>query len=251
MSSILVVANETLGGEALAAQLRRVIDADPSAHFVVLAPVSTPAPVDFGGAMGVMSGISVIDPEVQDHLKNVAGERLKTLLSWFRNAGVEAEGAVVGDPMTAMEEAVAARKYDEIIVSTLPARVSQWLRLDLVHRAARRIDVPITTVTAADETMPSAARAEPVPQQTKSSSDASPRGKRVVMAESVYKIVELVGTSTESWEKAAEAAVAKASKTLRDLRVAEIAELDMVIDDGAVTAYRAKIKVSFKYDGED
>ena len=71
------------------------------------------------------------------------------------------------------------------------------------------------------------------------------------MAESVYKIIELVGTSTESWEKAAEAAVAKASQTLRDLRVAEIAELDMVIADGAVTAYRAKVKVSFKYDGED
>ena len=71
------------------------------------------------------------------------------------------------------------------------------------------------------------------------------------MAESVYKIVELVGTSTESWEKAAAAAVTKASQTLRDLRVAEIAELDLVIDDGAVSAYRAKVKVSFKYDGDD
>ena len=71
------------------------------------------------------------------------------------------------------------------------------------------------------------------------------------MAESVYKIIELVGTSTESWEKAAAAAVTKASKSLRDLRVAEIVELDMVINDGAVTAYRAKIKVSFKYEGDD
>jgi dodecin len=71
------------------------------------------------------------------------------------------------------------------------------------------------------------------------------------MAESVYKIIELVGTSSESWEKAAAAAVAKASKTLRDLRIAEIVELDLVIDDGAVSAYRAKIKVSFKYEGDD
>ena len=70
------------------------------------------------------------------------------------------------------------------------------------------------------------------------------------MGESVYKIVELVGTSTESWEKAAAAAVATASLTLRDLRVAEVSELDMVIDDGAVAAYRAKIKVSFKYEGD-
>ncbi len=69
------------------------------------------------------------------------------------------------------------------------------------------------------------------------------------MAESVYKIIELVGTSTESWEKAATAAVERAAKSLRELRVAEVVELDMVIDDGKVTAYRAKIKVSFKYEG--
>jgi flavin-binding protein dodecin len=68
------------------------------------------------------------------------------------------------------------------------------------------------------------------------------------MAESVYKVVELVGTSTESWEKAAAAAVDRASHSLRDLRVAEVSELDMTIDEGAVTSYRAKIKVSFKYD---
>ena len=69
------------------------------------------------------------------------------------------------------------------------------------------------------------------------------------MPESVYKIIELVGTSTESWEKAASAAVARAGQSLRDLRVAEVVQLDMVIDDGKVTAYRAKIKVSFKYEG--
>jgi len=70
------------------------------------------------------------------------------------------------------------------------------------------------------------------------------------MPESVYKVIELVGTSTESWEKAAAAAVARAAKTLRDIRVAEISELDMNIQDGRVSAYRAKVKVSFKYEGE-
>ncbi len=70
------------------------------------------------------------------------------------------------------------------------------------------------------------------------------------MAESVYKVVELVGTSTESWEKAAAAAVDRASHSLRDLRVAEVSELDMTIDDGAVTSYRAKLKVSFKYEDD-
>lgn len=69
------------------------------------------------------------------------------------------------------------------------------------------------------------------------------------MAESVYKIIELVGTSSESWEKAASAAVAKASQSLRDLRIAEVSELDMQIEDGQVLAYRAKVKVSFKYEG--
>ena len=68
------------------------------------------------------------------------------------------------------------------------------------------------------------------------------------MAESVYKVIELVGTSTESWEKAAAAAVAKASSSLRDLRIAEVAELDLQIEGGAVKAYRAKVKVSFKYE---
>ncbi|HEY4974102.1 MAG TPA: dodecin family protein [Steroidobacteraceae bacterium] len=68
------------------------------------------------------------------------------------------------------------------------------------------------------------------------------------MAESVYKIIELVGTSTESWEKAATAAVTRASQTLRDLRVAEVVQLDLQLNDGKVEAYRAKLKVSFKYE---
>jgi Uncharacterized conserved protein len=68
------------------------------------------------------------------------------------------------------------------------------------------------------------------------------------MAESVYKVIELVGTSTDSWEKAAAAAVAKAAGSLRDLRVAEVAELDLQIEDGQVKAYRARVKVSFKYE---
>ena len=68
------------------------------------------------------------------------------------------------------------------------------------------------------------------------------------MAESVYKVIELVGTSTESWEKAAAAAVERASQSLRDLRIAEVVELDMHIEDGKVQTYRAKVKVSFKYE---
>ena len=68
------------------------------------------------------------------------------------------------------------------------------------------------------------------------------------MAESVYKIIELVGVSSESWEKAATAAVERAGKSLRELRIAEVVELDMQLEKGKVVAYRAKVKVSFKYE---
>ena len=70
------------------------------------------------------------------------------------------------------------------------------------------------------------------------------------MSESVYKVIELVGTSTESWEKAATAAVERAAQSLRDLRVAEVVTLDMHLEDGKVLAYRAKVKVSFKFEGQ-
>ncbi|MBI9052857.1 MAG: dodecin family protein [Bacteroidales bacterium] len=69
------------------------------------------------------------------------------------------------------------------------------------------------------------------------------------MPNTVYKIIELVGTSPESWEKAASNAVAKAAESLRDLRIAEVSQLDMQLNDGKIEAYRAKVKVSFKFEG--
>ena len=71
------------------------------------------------------------------------------------------------------------------------------------------------------------------------------------MAESVYRFTEVVGTSPESWERAAAVAVETAAKTLRDLRVAEVTQLDMVIEDGRVSAYRAKVNISFKLESRD
>jgi flavin-binding protein dodecin len=69
------------------------------------------------------------------------------------------------------------------------------------------------------------------------------------MADSVYKVVELIGTSGKSWEEAAASAIDQASKSLRDLRIAEVKELDVTIDDGGAKVYRAKLAVSFKYEG--
>jgi flavin-binding protein dodecin len=71
------------------------------------------------------------------------------------------------------------------------------------------------------------------------------------MSESVYKVIELVGTSSESWERAAAKAVETAARSLRDLRIAEVVQLDMQIDEGQVITYRAKVKVSFKYHTEE
>jgi flavin-binding protein dodecin len=68
------------------------------------------------------------------------------------------------------------------------------------------------------------------------------------MATSIYRVTEVVGTSTESWEAAAKAAVETAARTVRDLRVAEVVRLDMTIDDGKVATYRARLNISFKYD---
>jgi flavin-binding protein dodecin len=69
------------------------------------------------------------------------------------------------------------------------------------------------------------------------------------MAESVYKVIELVGTSPDGWEQAVASAVALAGQSLRDLRIAEVSELDVTIENGKVSAYRAKVNVSFKYEG--
>lgn len=75
--------------------------------------------------------------------------------------------------------------------------------------------------------------------------------EEVEVADSVYKVIELIGTSSESWDKAAAAAVERASQSLRDLRIAEVSALDVQVEDGRVLVYRAKLKVSFKYEGGD
>lgn len=87
------------------------------------------------------------------------------------------------------------------------------------------------------------------PPEVNRQSNQTVNDQETDMAESVYKVIELVGTSTESWEKAATVAIKRASKSLRDLRVAEVAQLDMVIKDGKIESYRAKVKVSFKFEG--
>lgn len=71
------------------------------------------------------------------------------------------------------------------------------------------------------------------------------------MSESIYKVIDLVGTSPTSWEEAARVAVETAAKNIRDLRVAEVIKLDMKVENGKVTAFRARVNISFKYEGQN
>jgi flavin-binding protein dodecin len=238
VGSFLVVANRTLGDAALWRHIDGVLAADPASTWFVLAPVAIPTVVstDLGGVMG---GIAGIDVQTHIYLQQEARERVDDLVRLLASKGVEAAGTtVLGDPLTQIQQLVRERQVDEIVVSMLPTRTSRWFRADLVRRIARRVDVPVVALTAPDTFGQAPGGSE---------RQAETRESRHKVSESVYKIIELVGTSTESWEKAAAAAVTTAAQSLRDLRVAEIAELDLVIEDGAVTAYRAKIKVSFKY----
>jgi hypothetical protein len=81
--------------------------------------------------------------------------------------------------------------------------------------------------------------------------DSGGAGDGEEMAESVYKVIELIGTSSESWERAAAVAIERAAMSLRDLRIAEVVQQDLVIENGKVEAYRIKLKVSFKYENND
>lgn len=244
MARYVVVANRTLAGDALSAHLGGLIASDGDAQFRAIVPVVLPSPAAFevGGAMG---GIAVVDTEGRAFALSSAQDRLDELLTWFRAVGVPASGEVVfGDPVPVVESIVSDGEVAEVIVSTLPAGFSRWLRMDLPQRLRRRVTVPVTVLEAQGDALlaPGEVASEP--------SDADERpteGRQVAMSESVYKIIELVGTSTESWEKAAASAVLTAQQRLRDLRVAEVVQLDLVVGDGAVTVYRAKVKVSFKY----
>lgn len=267
MGIYVVIANRTLAGAALAGQIDRILGQDPGATFRVVAPVSLPnfAAVEIGGAMG---GIAVVDVDGRERALDEARQRVDELVARLRATGAPASGEVViGDPVPAVVALAAGGDVAEVIVSTLPSRLSRVLRQDLPQRLRRRIDVPVTLIEATDD--PGAHDAPPTtvdrptttadaPQTADAPRPAEaptprtdPERERGTMTERVYKIIELVGTSTESWEKAAAAAVLTAQQSIRDLRVAEVVQLDLVVGDGEVTVYRAKVKVSFKYERAD
>jgi hypothetical protein len=154
MHRYLVVANQTLGGKELLDAIRDRMARGP-AEFWVLVPATPPTHLvnDFGAVSGYFpitaDVLTAADIEARDQGIALAKSNLDTELHRLREAGATADGAVVdADPMKAIKNVVAQRRFDEIILSTLPPGVSRWLALDLPHRIKRKIDVPLTVITA-------------------------------------------------------------------------------------------------------
>jgi hypothetical protein len=156
MHQYLVVANQTLGGKELLDAIRERIARGP-AEFWVLVPATPPTHLinDFAAVSGYFPVspdlLSAADLQAREQGIAAAKSNLDTALHRLREAGAKADGAVGDpDPMKAIEEAVAQRRFDEIILSTLPPGISRWLALDLPHRVQRKIAVPLTVITASE-----------------------------------------------------------------------------------------------------
>ena len=148
MAQYLVVANQTLGEDALLQLMRKRAAAEPS-EFVLVVP-ATPTLEQVQGAEGLTAvGGSTVLPSTPEHARELAEERLQAALAKFRDAGIRVEGHVGHrDPVHAVDAALKGRHVDEIIVSTLPTRLSRWLRQDLPRRLEHRTQLPVTHVGA-------------------------------------------------------------------------------------------------------
>lgn len=155
MRRYLVVANQTLGGEALVALIRRRAAAEPSEFFLVV-PATPTMELLPGAAAAVSVGGSAVMPAPPEEARALAQERLESALKQLRDAGATVDG-LVGDPspVRAVESAMLGRQFDEIIVSTLPSRLSRWLRADLPRRLEHKTQLPVTQVAAGSGPSPS------------------------------------------------------------------------------------------------
>ena len=144
MAKYLMVANQTLGGEQLKEEVRRRVAAGPSSFYVL---VPNTHPVDISWMVRPTADLS--SPEEERRAELTAQARLHQALDQLRAEGVETQGDLGDpDPLTAIGDVLAEERFDEIIISTLPAGVSRWLGIDLPHRAERNFRLPVTTITA-------------------------------------------------------------------------------------------------------
>ena len=157
MARYLVVANQTLGGEQLADEINRRIEAGASSFYVVvpMAPVQDASVrvgmemADTGVAPSVLSDLGGKQASAERTAEGQSRARLDRLLATIRAAGGNAEGDIGRtDPLDAIADAIAEGPFDEIIISTLPAGPSRWLRMDVPSRVERRFGLPVTTITA-------------------------------------------------------------------------------------------------------
>lgn len=146
MGTYLVVANQTLAEDQLLQLMKRRAAAEPS-EFLLVVP-ATPTLEQVHGTEGVPAvGGATLLPSSPEHARDEAEGRLQRALSQFRAAGIKVEGHVGSrDPVHAVEAALKGRHFDEIIVSTLPRRLSRWLRADLPRRLEHKTQLPVTHV---------------------------------------------------------------------------------------------------------
>ncbi len=155
MGNYLVVANQTLGGAALDQEIRKRHEQGPSS-FYVLVPAThshdypVPSTAQLGSGLPMVHEVTGLGgPGSEEVATAQAQHRLGQLLDELRALGVDAEGDLGrADPLQAVEDVLATRSFDEIILSTLPQRVSKWLGMDLPHRLHRHFGLPVTTVIA-------------------------------------------------------------------------------------------------------
>lgn len=144
----LIVANQTLGSDELAAHLRALAAADPDLVADVIVPEPTPAYLGGDPMIGILAPAS--EAEAYEQVRSAAVSRLQALVSWLRSIGVTASGAMgPADPLLAIAAAERLGRYDQLIITTLPAGVSRWLRMDLPHRAVRRFGDRVTVIVTA------------------------------------------------------------------------------------------------------
>ena len=150
MRKVLIVANRSIGGDALADAIRERLGGDEPCRFHMLVPVPSPVSsvIAIGAAAADMTPTACFDLQSE---REAAQERLDFGLEWLSGFDAAATGqlSLEGDTAVAVAKLVEGGEYDEVIVSTLPTVVSRWLRQDLPHRICRKVSVPVTTITPA------------------------------------------------------------------------------------------------------
>jgi GABA permease len=151
MRRYLVVANQTLGGDELVELIRRYARAEPSEFFLIVPATPVMEMVEGMEGMAALGGSTLL-PSSPEHARELAQKRLEAALAQLRAAGAKVEGLVGDrDPVRAVDTAMKGRQFDEIIVSTLPRRVSRWLRQDLPHRLEHKTGLPVSQVGASKQ----------------------------------------------------------------------------------------------------